>query len=200
MPGLNLLPRRLSTRFADPIGRFVGRAGITPNMVSMAGFAGNAAAAWLVTREALLAAGVVFLVFSLLDMVDGAVARATNTASDFGAVFDAVLDRTSEAIVLAGCGWYFAERGEEVQAAVSYAALFGGIAVSYVRARAEVMGIELREGIFRRQERVALLAAGLLLNGLSVIIWPLAVLSNLTALQRLWLLGIALRREPIASE
>jgi CDP-diacylglycerol--glycerol-3-phosphate 3-phosphatidyltransferase len=76
---------------------------------------------------------------------------------------------------------------------VTYLALFGSVAVSYMRARAEVVGVSMREGVFRRQERVALLAAGLLFNGLTAVIWPLAVLSNLTALQRFYLLAKALR-------
>jgi len=171
------------------MGRAVGRTGVTPNMISLFGFAGNLVAAWLITQDMLLAAGIVYLVFSAIDMVDGAVARATGLASDFGAVFDAVLDRASEAIVLAACGWYFADRGEEVQAGVAYVALIGSVAVSYMRARAEVAGMTMRDGLFRRQERVALLGLGLLFNGLTVVIWVLAVFSNVTALQRFWLLA-----------
>jgi len=193
VPRLNLLPQRLPEGFAASLGRTVARSGLTPNMISLFGLAGNATAAVLVAREQLLWAGIVFLVFSALDMVDGAVARATGTATPFGAVFDAVLDRASEALLLAGCAWYFGGRGEYVQATVTYLALFGSVAVSYMRARAEVVGVSMREGVFRRQERVALLAAGLLFNGLTAVIWPLAVLSNLTALQRFYLLAKALR-------
>jgi CDP-diacylglycerol--glycerol-3-phosphate 3-phosphatidyltransferase len=67
--------------------------------------------------------------------------------------------------------------------------------VSYVRARAEVLGVPMREGLFRRQERVVLLGGGLLLNGLTLVMWPLAILTNLTALQRFWMLARALRNE-----
>jgi len=190
---LNLLPQRIPQGAADAIGRTVGGLGITPNMISLLGLLGNAFAGWLVTREALIAAGIVFLVFSALDFVDGAVARATNTASDYGAVFDAVLDRWGEALVLAGIAWYFGDRGEYVQAGVTYAALFGSVAVSYMRARAEVNGLQMREGLFRRQERVVLIGLGLIFNGLTVMIWALAILANLTALQRFWLIGRGLR-------
>jgi CDP-diacylglycerol--glycerol-3-phosphate 3-phosphatidyltransferase len=181
---------------ADRIGAGVGRLGVTPNMISVLGFCGNLGAAYLITRESLLWAGVVYLSFSALDMVDGAVARATGLASPFGAVFDSVLDRVSEAVVLAACACYFAERGEQVQAGVAYAALFGSIAVSYMRARAEIVGMSMREGLFRRQERVAVLALGLLFNGLTVVVWLIAVLSNVTALQRFGLLAKGLSREP----
>ncbi|MCL4231044.1 MAG: CDP-alcohol phosphatidyltransferase family protein [Dehalococcoidia bacterium] len=194
MPGLNLLPQKVPRNIADPLGRAVARLGITPNMVSLFGFGGNVVAAWLITREELLAAGCVFLFFSALDLVDGAVARATNQATPFGAVFDAVLDRASEALVLVACAWYFAAREEHVQVVLTWAALVGSVAVSYMRARAEMLGISMRDGFFRRQERVALLGIGLLFDALTVVIWPLAVLSNLTALQRLWMVARELRQ------
>jgi CDP-diacylglycerol--glycerol-3-phosphate 3-phosphatidyltransferase len=194
MPKLNLLPQRPPKAMAEAIGRAVGGLGVTPNMISLVGFGGNLASAWLITQDHLLWAGIVYLFFSALDMVDGAVARATGLASPFGAVFDSVLDRASEAIVLAACGWYFAERGEQVQATVAYAGLFGSVAVSYMRARAEVVGMAMREGLFRRQERVVLLGVGLLFNGLTVVIWVLAILSNFTALQRFAMLWRGLRK------
>jgi CDP-diacylglycerol--glycerol-3-phosphate 3-phosphatidyltransferase len=194
VPKVNLLPQRPPKAIAEAIGRAVGRAGVTPNMISLVGFGGNLGSAWLITQDHLFWAGIVYLFFSALDMVDGAVARATGLASPFGAVFDSVLDRVSEAIVLAACGWYFAARGEQVQAAVAYAGLFGSVAVSYMRARAEIVGMTMREGLFRRQERVALLGLGLLFNGLTVVIWVLAVLSNFTALQRFAMLWRGLRK------
>jgi CDP-diacylglycerol--glycerol-3-phosphate 3-phosphatidyltransferase len=194
VPKLNLLPQRLPQDIADRIGRAVGRTGVTPNMISLVGLLGNLSAAWFITQDQLLTAGVVYLLFSALDLVDGAVARATGTASSFGAIFDSILDRASEAVVLAACAWYFGERGEYVQAAVTYTALFGSVAVSYMRARAEIVGLSMREGLFRRQERVALLGIGLLFNGLAVAIWLLAVLSNLTALQRFWMISRGLRQ------
>jgi CDP-diacylglycerol---glycerol-3-phosphate 3-phosphatidyltransferase len=194
VPTLNLLPQKLPRNIADPVGRAVARTGVTPNMISIFGFFGNGFAAWLIIRENLLWAGIVYLFFSALDFVDGAVARATGQASDYGAVLDAILDRASEALVLVAVAWYFAERGEHVQAALAYAALFGSVAVSYMRARAEILGLTMREGLFRRQERVALLGIGLLLNGLTVVIAALALLANITALQRFFLIGRGLRK------
>jgi len=190
---INLMPARLPKSIQDTIGRTVGGLGITPNMISLLGFGGNLAAAWLIAEGRLLAAGITYLFFSALDLVDGAVARATGLASPFGAVFDAVLDRASEAIVLAACAWYFAERGEQIQVGLVFAAIFGSIAVSYMRARAEGAGLSMREGLFRRQERVALLGIGLLGNGLTVVIVLLAVLANVTAVQRFWMLRSGLR-------
>ena len=191
--GPRILPERIPAAASDAIGRGVGALGITPNMITLAGVAGSAAAAWLIIEERLLIAGIVFLAFSALDFVDGAVARATGQATPYGALLDAVLDRVGEALVLAACVWYFAERGEDLQAGFGYAALFGSIAVSYVRARGEALGVATREGLFRRQERVLLLGIGLLANGLTVVIIILAVLANATALQRWAIIGKALR-------
>lgn len=188
-----LLPERIPARASDAIGRRVGALGVTPNMITLAGVAGSAAAAWLIVEERLLVAGAVFLAFSALDFVDGAVARATGRATPFGAVLDAVMDRVGEALVLGACVWYFAERGEMVQAAFAYAAIFGSIAVSYVRARGEAQGVATREGLFRRQERVVLLGVGLLANGLTIVVPILAVLANATALQRWIIVGRGLR-------
>ncbi len=188
------MPQRLPQGISDKIGRTVGGLGITANMISVFGFFGNLASAYFITQDELLIAGIIYLFFSALDLVDGAVARATNTASEYGAVLDAILDRASECIVIAACGWYFAERGEDWQAAAAYAGLFGSVAVSYMRARAEVLGMSMRDGLFRRQERVALLGLGLLFGWLTVAISILALLSNVTALQRFWLITKALRQ------
>lgn len=190
---VKLLPTRLPQGMQDRIGRAVGGLGVTPNMISLLGAAGNGVAAILVARGSLLAAGLVYLAFSALDLVDGAVARATGRASPFGAVFDAVLDRASEAVVLAACAWYFAERGQDWATGAAFGALLGSVAVSYLRARAEVEGVGMREGLLRRQERVVLLGLGLVLGWLAAAVAVLAVLSNITALQRAWMLARALR-------
>ncbi len=183
----------------DPIARVVARTGITPNGVTALGFLGNCAAAALVGLGLLPIAGIVMLIGSGLDLIDGALARATGRATPFGAVFDAVLDRYSEAVVLLGLLIYFADRDGYVQVGLVFAALTGSVLVSYVRARAEVMGYMLREGLFTRAERVLLTAAALILAAwwpvaLTIALWVLAVVSNVTALQRLYHVWRAVRR------
>jgi CDP-diacylglycerol--glycerol-3-phosphate 3-phosphatidyltransferase len=171
----------------DPLGRGIARTGLTPNMISVIGYLGNVGAAVLVARGELVLGGVVMLIFSAFDLLDGAVARATNRVTRFGAVFDAVLDRLSEATLLFGLVVYYEDKGNsETEIFLIYAGLVGSVMVSYVRARAESFGIELREGLFTRPERVVLLGAGLILNFVLVALWVLAVLTNLTALQRLY--------------
>ncbi len=181
---VNLLPQRIPGNIADPVGRAVARLGVTPNMVSLTGFCGNLLCAWLIAAGHLLPAGLVYLFFSALDLVDGAVARATGQATAYGAVLDAVLDRASEVIVLAGCAWYFAGRDEWWQVGFVDVAIVASVAVSFVRAVAEAAGLEMREGMFRRQERVVLLGAGMLFGLLTVAVVILALLSALTAFQR----------------
>ena len=181
---MGVLPQRLPQGFADRLGRTIARTGLTPNMLSCIGLAGNVAAAVLIAQEMLIVAGVVFLFFSVVDLFDGAVARATGQATPFGAVLDAVFDRLGEGFVLCGIAWYFADRGENVQVAVTFAALLGSVSVSYLRARAEIEGLTMREGLFRRQERVALVSLGLLFNALTLAIWPLAILTHFTVFQR----------------
>ncbi|MDA1004113.1 MAG: CDP-alcohol phosphatidyltransferase family protein, partial [Chloroflexi bacterium] len=139
------------------------------------------------------AGGAIVLVASALDMLDGAVARATGRASKFGALYDSVLDRASEAVVLFGIAAYALDRGSREQVLLAFAAVVGSLLVSYVRARAEGLGVALTDGLFRRQERVVLTAAGLILGLLRPALWILAVLSLLTALQRLILAARAVR-------
>jgi len=201
LPTFTLVPHKVSTRITDPIVSPLAAAGVTPNMISAAGFAGNVAAGALAAGGHLLAAGLVMLVFSGLDLLDGALARKTGRVTKFGAVFDSVLDRLSEAAVLAGVLFHYTEiggHGEEIL--LSYAAVVGSIMVSYVRARAEGIGLTLREGLFTRAERVLLLG-GALVIGHGVILWALwvlAVMSHLTAAQRVFTVWQRLRAEGAA--
>ncbi len=192
MPSFSIVPHKVPSRFTDPLVAPLASLGVTPNMISVAGFAGNVAAGALAAGGHFLAAGIVMLIFSALDLLDGALARKTGTVTRFGAVFDSVLDRLSEAAVLGGLLFFYAERGghtEEI--ALIYAAVVGSIMVSYVRARAEGIGLELREGLFTRAERVLLLAGALIVADIATepqvlrwVLWLLAVLTHLTAAQR----------------
>jgi CDP-diacylglycerol--glycerol-3-phosphate 3-phosphatidyltransferase len=186
-----ILPHAVPTHIAEPIARAVARTGITPNGVTAVGFAGNLIAAWLAADGRWLAAGLVMLVGSGLDLLDGALARATGRATRFGAIFDAVLDRYSEAAVLFGLLVYFESRDAYVQVGLIYVALAGSVLVSLVRARAEIDGMRLREGLFTRAERVVLTAVALIIGqwapvAVTVALWILAVLASLTAMQRVY--------------
>jgi CDP-diacylglycerol--glycerol-3-phosphate 3-phosphatidyltransferase len=162
-------------------------------MLTLAGVAGNVIAAVLAGGGEFLAAGLVVLAASSLDMLDGALARKTGRATDFGSVFDAVMDRVSEAAVLFGLLVYFSERGDRTEELLIFVAVVGSILVSYVRARAEIIGVEMREGLFSRAPRVVLISAGLILGEFEEdiiigMLWVLAILASVTAIQRLALI------------
>ena len=195
---LTLLPRRVPRQIIDPIVAVIARTGVSPNHLTVLGFLGNVGAAALAARGEFLAAGLVVLAASALDLLDGALARATGRASAFGAVLDSVLDRLSEAAVLGGLTFYFAGRGQREEIVLCFAALAGSIMVSYVKARAEAHGIEIREGIFTRAERVLLLGGGLIISQVRIALWILAIMANVTALQRLYLVWTRLRDEDTA--
>jgi CDP-diacylglycerol--glycerol-3-phosphate 3-phosphatidyltransferase len=196
----SLLPRRPPAWLVDPAVSFLSGIGVTPNMLTVFGVAGNVVAAVLCGLGEFLAGGIVMLLFSSIDFLDGALARATGQATEFGSVFDAVMDRVSEAAVLFGLLVWFSDKGDETEELLIFVAVVGSMLVSYVRARAQVIGVELREGLFTREVRVAVLGVALIIGGLwddsDVItwaLWALAVLTVLTAAQRLWLVWRATR-------
>ena len=187
----SLIPRTAPKWLTEPAVSVLSRLGISPNMLTLFGVLGNVGAGVLAASGEFWQAGVVMLAFSALDFLDGALARATGQATPFGSVFDAVLDRVSEAAVLFGLLWYFSDRGDRTEELLLFVAVVGSILVSYVRARAEIIGLKMREGVFTRTERVVLIGGGLVIEGvgvddaLTVVLWILAVLASFTAAQRL---------------
>ena len=195
MDQLRLLPRRAPERLIGPLVRRLDAIGVTPDMITLVSIAGNITAAVLAANGQLITAGLVMLVFSAFDFLDGALARATGKASPYGALLDSVFDRVSEAAVLFGILIYELDQGHREESLLVFAAMFGSLMVSYTRARAESLGIELREGLFTRVERVVLLAAALITGFLRLGLWILAVLTLLTAAQRFVVAARTLRRD-----
>jgi CDP-diacylglycerol--glycerol-3-phosphate 3-phosphatidyltransferase len=195
-----LLPHSLPQRFIHPVALAIAKTGVTPNMLTGLGFLGNLGAAVLVARGEFLIGGLVMLAASALDLLDGALARATGRATPFGAVFDSVLDRLSEAAVLAGLVFYYAALDARQEVGLAFAAAVGSIMVSYVRARAESQGLDLKEGLFTRPERVILLALGLMIDQTRIALWILAVLANFTVLQRVYVVWRHLGRSTTEGE
>ena len=196
-----LLPRSAPRWFTDPIVELLARAGVTPNMLTIAGVAGNVVAAVLAGSGEFVAAGIFVLAASSLDMLDGALARATGKATDFGSVFDAVMDRVSEAAVLFGLLVYFGDIGRTEDQQLAFVAVVASLLVSYIRARAEIVGVGLKEGLFSRAPRVLLISAGLILepywdvweSSVHIMLWALVLMSTLTAAQRLVLVWLKTR-------
>jgi len=180
-----LLPRSAPRWFTDPIVDVLARLGVTPNMLTAAGLVGNLGAAVLAAYGEFFPAGLIVLGASSLDMVDGALARATGQATDFGSVFDAVMDRVSEAAVLFGLVIYFGDKPGTTEEILAFAAVSGSILISYIRARAEIIGLKMNEGFFTRFERVLLIGVVLTIGHATALLWILAIAANVTAVQRL---------------
>lgn len=179
----------LRKTFQSPLDSFAGfllKLGITANLITLFGLVGNIVAAYLIARGQLLAGGLVAAFMAPLDAVDGALARKTGVVSKFGAFLDSVVDRYDEMILLAGVLYYFQTQAYTLGVMLTYAALCGSVLVSYTRARAEGLGFSGKAGIFSRTERAVVLILGLVFNQLFISVGIIAILANVTALQRIF--------------
>lgn len=169
----------------DPIAGFLNRLGLMPNTVTLLGLLGTTIGAVLVARGNLLAGGLIILVSVPIDALDGAMARLRGMPTDFGAFVDSVTDRYGELAIFGGLMYYFAMRGDSLSVLGTFFATAGSVLVSYVKARAESLGFSAKVGILTRVERYLVLAPALIFNQPVLGVWIVAVLANLTALQRI---------------
>lgn len=181
-------------RNLEPVGRGLAAVGLTPNALTVVGFLLNIGVGLVIALGYEMIGGALVLLVGAFDMLDGAVARATGKASTFGAFLDSTLDRYSEGAVYLGLLVLYARQGDLTMLVVAYVVLVGSFMVSYARARAEGLGLRCEVGLLARPERIILLGLALLLNQpllafgfslLAVALWALAVLVNVTALQRI---------------
>jgi len=188
-------------RRAEALMSAIGRIPITPNQITVIGVALTFVAAVLVALGYLRWAGVVLIVAGTFDILDGALARSSGRSYPYGAFLDSTLDRYSEGAIYIGLAAYFAGTPGPLQRwllLATMAALAGSFLVSYVRARAQSLGFTCESGLFARPERVVVTVVGLIVGGLVLygVVFLLAILTNLTALQRIrevWLQGRAQR-------
>ena len=184
--------RRSAYHLTEPAVQLLVRTSITPNNLSWLGFSIAVGAAVLIATGHLFVAGFVVLAAGFFDMLDGALARRTNQVTSSGAVLDSILDRVSEAVLLLGIliFYLFSDSRSTLGILLVCLALIGSPLTSYIRARAEAIGIECKIGLFTRPERVIVLAVGLLAspinNALIIALAIIATLSFVTAGQRLF--------------
>jgi CDP-diacylglycerol--glycerol-3-phosphate 3-phosphatidyltransferase len=179
----------------------IGRVPLTPNQVTVVGLVLTFVAATLAAFSQLRWAGVVLIFAGTCDILDGALARSTHASYPYGAFLDSTLDRYSEGAIYLGLAAYFVSAGGPLQrwlVLATFAALAGSFLVSYVRARAQSLGFTCDSGVFARPERVVVTVIGLIFGGVVLygVVFLLAILTNLTALQRIrevWLQGRAQR-------
>jgi len=170
----------------DPLGGFFNRLGLTPNMMTMLGLMGNSVGAYYLARGEMLTGGILVLLMTPIDALDGTMARLRGESGDFGAFVDSVTDRYSELIIYGGLLYHFLSLGEPLGGLLVFGAAAGSVLVSYVKARAEGLGYEAKVGLLTRVERYLVLAPALVFNQLFIGLWIIALFANITALQRIW--------------
>ena len=168
------------------IARVLGRWGVAPNVLTAVGYLLHLPAVYVIAQGHLRLGGALFAVASLFDSLDGAVAREMDQGSVFGAFLDSVTDRFSEATVYFGLFLWYLRSGGDLELALIYIALVGSLMVSYTRARAEGLGVPCQEGLFTRFERVLLLVVALIMQQVRLALWAMAILTMVTALQRVY--------------
>jgi CDP-diacylglycerol---glycerol-3-phosphate 3-phosphatidyltransferase len=170
----------------DPIAAFLNSLGITPNMMTMLGLLGNMVGAWFLAQGNMVLGGAFVLVCTPFDALDGTMARLRGEANEFGAFVDSVTDRYSELFILGGLLYYFTTHNDYLSTIAVYTAAAGSVLVSYVKARADSLKFDANVGILTRMERYLVIAPLLLFNLPALAAWIVAVLANITALQRIW--------------
>lgn len=169
------------------VGKWFAAIGLTANMATVVGLALNAAVALVIASGHPRWGGVLLLVASAFDMVDGAIARYTGAISTFGGFLDSTLDRYSEVVVYLGLLIWLNQTGDDHTGAVLVMiASSGALLISYARARAEAAGYTASVGLVARPERVVLLALALLINEPLWALWVLAIATHYTALTRIF--------------
>lgn len=171
--------------WSDPVGRLLFRMQLRPNHLTMCGLLVSATAGAAFVLGQVRTAGILLIVAGLFDLFDGSLARASGQVTPFGAFLDSVIDRYSDIVVMLGIVVLYAQMPHARGALVAMAGLAGSVMVSYTKARAESIGIACNVGMMERPERLICLIAGALLGLMEPALWVLAVLANLTALQRI---------------
>ena len=189
------MPRALPRQITGPVVGVLARLGVTPNQLSVAQLLGGIGAAVIIASGELAWGGIALLAAATLDAFDGSLARATGRATPFGGVFDSVIDRLFEGVVLGGLLYFYVDQGAKTESMLVFATMVGSLCVSYVRARAEAEGVSLYDGIFTRVVRLLVLTFGLVVGGLVVVLWLLAVATILTTFHRLYAVWLRLSRD-----
>jgi CDP-diacylglycerol--glycerol-3-phosphate 3-phosphatidyltransferase len=193
-PTLSELMRQRFKFILDPIAGFLNRLGLYPNTLTLIGLGGHVVAAIFLGWGEFFIGGLIALIMGPIDALDGAMARLRGEASDFGAFVDSVTDRYAELLLLGGLQVHYLITGELLFAGFVFAAAAGSVLVSYVKARAEGLGFQAKGGILTRLERYFVLAPSMVLGYPHIGVIIVAVLANVTALQRIYMVRRQARR------
>jgi CDP-diacylglycerol--glycerol-3-phosphate 3-phosphatidyltransferase len=184
------LRRIAARRITEPLNTALVKSRLKPNMLTWCALAISLIAAATIATNHLLIGGFLVLFSGLFDILDGALARLTNQATRFGALLDSTFDRISDAVLLMGVLALYIRSGGSTEIVLIFLALIVSLLTSYVRARAEGLGINCPIGLFTRTERVIILALGLLFSPLYkfsifIALLLLVVFGFITVAQRL---------------
>ncbi len=191
---LNIHAREWVGKTINPLGARLARAGVTPDAITIAGTVGATSAALVFFTQGWWFSGTMLIWgFVMLDVVDGAVARAGGMTTKFGAVLDSTGDRLVDAAIFGSIAWYFARHDQPWMLAGCMLCLVLGSLTSYVRARAEGVGLTATVGIAERAERLIIILVGTGLSGehlrvpyvQAIAVWLLVAASTITVAQRL---------------
>ena len=169
----------------DAIASFLLRIRLQPNHITLLGLLGSIAAGVLIAFGYLLWAGLLAAIMAPLDAVDGAMARLKGSPTKFGSFFDSVIDRYDELFLLAGLTYHFIQQANTWGVMLTFGAAAGSVLVSYTRAKAEALGLNAKVGFMTRIERSIVLIIGLLVGKPLVSVGIIAILANITAIQRI---------------
>jgi len=172
-------------RAVRPVGERLRRTKVTPDHLTVVGLLVALGAAVSIALGALQLGLLLVVLAALPDLFDGALAKASNQASQRGAFFDSVIDRVTDSILLGGVAWYFASEKSAHLAILPMAVMGVSSLISYERAKAESLGLDAKGGLMERAERIIVLCFGLLFDNLLVpVMWVMLVLTTATAVQR----------------
>jgi len=179
----------ISSRFGHfldkPLSAVVAKLPLSPNQLSLTGLGITAMAGVVIAFNPVVGALLV-LTGGMFDLLDGVMARTTGRVSRFGAFLDSVLDRYADSFLFIGTAAYCMRMESPSGGLVSLGCLVGAYGTSYARARAEGLGLDCRAGLMERGERILLLVIGLVTGWLIPALWGIFILSNVTALQRIF--------------
>lgn len=169
--------------------------GIHPNVLTLVGVIINFAAAWQFAMGEFVTAGFIMLAGNIFDFIDGKVAEATNTTSDFGGFWDSVMDRFSDLSLFVGVMFLYAELGRTDYVMIAAFAMMFSVMTSYTRARAESMLEKCKVGFMERPERIVLVMIGAFTNRMGAVLWVILVLSVVTVIDRIYFTWRTLKTE-----
>lgn len=176
--------RKVSARILEAVAAAFRKLGFGPNGLTILGCALNIAVAIVIATGNLQLGGLLLIVASAFDGVDGTLARQMGRPTKFGAFLDSTLDRVSESAIMLGISWWYMQQPGIAEEILAYITIVGSLLVSYTRARAEGIGVDCKVGLFTRVERCILIIAALILGLTSQALWVLAVGTVLTTAHR----------------